>query len=75
MCVKLANQCYVCVCVKIAYLIVDEMHQEHPELIRDQYWDNTEFDLPYTEASQHLREKDPLVGSAMNLQLVYLCLR
>lgn len=46
------------------------MHQEHPDLIRDQYWDNVTFDLPYTEASQHLRVKDPLLGSAMNLKLV-----
>ncbi|XP_017841284.2 bestrophin-4 [Drosophila busckii] len=23
----------------VAYLIVDEMHQEHPELVKDQYWD------------------------------------
>jgi hypothetical protein len=23
----------------VAYLIVDEMHAEHPELVKDQFWD------------------------------------
>lgn len=26
--------------LKISYLIVDEMHNEHPDLVRDQYWDD-----------------------------------
>lgn len=25
--------------LQVSYLIVDEMHNEHPELIKDQYWD------------------------------------
>ena len=56
--------------VQVAYLIVDEMHQEHPELIRDQYWDNSTFDLPYTAATEPLRDVKPGLGSAMNLKLV-----
>jgi hypothetical protein len=25
--------------IKASYMIVDEMHEEHPELLKDQYWD------------------------------------
>jgi small-conductance mechanosensitive channel len=25
--------------LQMSYLIVDEMHNEHPELLKDQYWD------------------------------------
>ena len=46
------------------------MHQEHPELIRDQYWDNITFDLPYTAATEPLRETNAVLGSAMNLKSV-----
>lgn len=37
----------------VSYLIVDEMHQEHPELLKDQYW-NEVFpnELPYIDESQ-----------------------
>lgn len=44
------------------------MHQEHPELIRDQYWDSVNFDLPYTAASESQRVTDPLLGSTMNMK-------
>ncbi|KFM61750.1 Bestrophin-1, partial [Stegodyphus mimosarum] len=37
--------------IQVSYLIVDEMHQEHPELIKDQYWDEVMPDLPYTAAA------------------------
>ncbi|CAH1389689.1 unnamed protein product [Nezara viridula] len=39
--------------LQISYVIVDEMHQEHPELIKDQYWDQIfPAELPYTEATK-----------------------
>lgn len=35
--------------LQVSYLIVDEMHHEHPELIKDQYWDEIfPTELPYT---------------------------
>lgn len=41
-------------------MIVDEMHHEHPELIKDQYWEQVfPSQLPYTIASEHLREEHP----------------
>ncbi|KAF6200465.1 hypothetical protein GE061_004908, partial [Apolygus lucorum] len=50
--------------VKAAYMIVDEMHEEHPELLKDQYWDEVvPKDLPYTLASEHYRRHEPK-GSA-----------
>lgn len=49
----------------MAYLIVDEMHHEHPELIRDQYWDDVfPTELPYTVATESQREQHPLPSTA-----------
>lgn len=45
-------------------MIVDEMHEEHPELLKDQYWDEVvPKNLPYTVASEHYRREEPK-GSA-----------
>lgn len=45
-------------------MIVDEMHEEHPELLKDQYWDEVvPKDLPYTVASEQYRREEP-AGSA-----------
>ncbi|XP_034255112.1 bestrophin-2 isoform X4 [Thrips palmi] len=50
--------------IKAAYMIVDEMHEEHPELLKDQYWDEVvPKDLPYTVASECYRRAEPK-GSA-----------
>ncbi|KAH8301982.1 hypothetical protein KR044_001477 [Drosophila immigrans] len=50
--------------IKAAYMIVDEMHEEHPELLRDQYWECVvPKELPYTLASEHYRRDEPK-GSA-----------
>ncbi|XP_045784515.1 bestrophin-4 isoform X2 [Maniola jurtina] len=46
--------------IKAAYMIVDEMHEEHPELLKDQYWEEVvPKDLPYTVASEHYRRHEP----------------
>ncbi|CAG7835104.1 unnamed protein product [Allacma fusca] len=38
--------------LQVSYLIVDEMHAEHPPMLKDAYWDETgPIDLPYTEAA------------------------
>ncbi|XP_017884204.1 bestrophin-4 isoform X2 [Ceratina calcarata] len=51
--------------LQVSYLIVDEMHHEHPELIRDQYWDDVfPAELPYTAASQAFREEHPQPSTA-----------
>ncbi|KAL1115961.1 hypothetical protein AAG570_005456, partial [Ranatra chinensis] len=51
--------------VTVSYLIVDEMHHEHPELIRDQYWDEVfPTELPHTVASQPFKEKIPQPSTA-----------
>ncbi|KAK3921115.1 Bestrophin-1 [Frankliniella fusca] len=50
--------------LQAAYMIVDEMHEEHPELLKDQYWDEVvPKDLPYTVASECYRRAEPK-GSA-----------
>ncbi|RZB40547.1 uncharacterized protein BDFB_006963, partial [Asbolus verrucosus] len=55
--------------IKAAYMIVDEMHEEHPELLKDQYWDDVvPKELPYTVASEHYRREEPK-GSAEQYKL------
>lgn len=50
-------------------MIVDEMHEEHPELLKDQYWEEVvPKDLPYTVASEHYRRHEPK-GSAENYKV------
>lgn len=45
------------------------MHEEHPELLRDQYWECVvPKDLPYTVASEHYRKDEPK-GSAENYKV------
>ena len=49
---------------QVAYLIVDEMHAEHPELIKDQFWDQGVPDeLPYTLAAEETRTDEPWAAS------------
>ena len=52
---------------QVSYLVVDEMHQEHPELIKDQYWDDTQFELPYSVATEKIKPEEPFIGSAMDI--------
>ena len=55
---------------QVSYLIVDEMHAEHPELIRDQYWDSVLPDeLPHTVALQPLNRHSPYMGSTAHLEM------
>ncbi|CAD6207118.1 GSCOCG00010121001-RA-CDS [Cotesia congregata] len=51
--------------LQVSYLIVDEMHHDHPELIRDQYWDEVfPIELPYTAAAEPFREEHPVPSTA-----------
>ncbi|XP_065580879.1 bestrophin-4-like isoform X2 [Artemia franciscana] len=50
----------------VTYLVVDDLHQRHPILLKDQYWDSIVPELPYTFASDKYR-KDDYLGSAANL--------
>lgn len=62
-------QWYDLILLQAAYMIVDEMHEEHPELLRDQYWECVvPKDLPYTVASEHYRKDEPK-GSAENYKV------
>lgn len=51
--------------LQVSYLIVDEMHHEHPELLKDQYWDEVlPNELPYTVATERFRENHPEPSTA-----------
>ncbi|ROT63694.1 putative Bestrophin-2 [Penaeus vannamei] len=53
--------------IQVCYLIVDEMHNEHPDLVQDLYWDEIfPPELPYTYASEQYRRGPPM-GSTANL--------
>lgn len=55
--------------LQVSYLIVDEMHHDHPELLKDQYWDSVlTTELPYTVASMNNREEPPEASTA-NIQV------
>ncbi|ESO12603.1 hypothetical protein HELRODRAFT_63750 [Helobdella robusta] len=54
---------------RVTYLIVDEMHNEHPELIKDQYWDSTFIESAPANAPMRSR-KSSYLGSALELQYV-----
>jgi hypothetical protein len=42
------------------------MHSEFPELIKDQYWDETDFEMPWTHAAEKYR-MEPHLGSAVDI--------
>ncbi|XP_001353161.2 bestrophin-4 [Drosophila persimilis] len=49
--------------LQVSYLIVDEMHNDHPELVRDQYWDEVfPNELPYAAEAQ--RAEHPEASTA-----------
>jgi len=51
--------------LQVSYLIVDEMHHEHPELVRDQYWDEIfPNELPYGDNGDLKREAPPEPSTA-----------
>ncbi|XP_059607650.1 bestrophin-4-like isoform X2 [Phlebotomus argentipes] len=51
--------------LQVSYMIVDEMHHDHPELIRDQYWDEVfPAELPYTVGAEQFREEHPQPSTA-----------
>lgn len=51
--------------LQVSYMIVDEMHHEHPELIKDQYWDEIfPNELPYSQAAEKFREEHPEPSTA-----------
>ncbi|KAH1028708.1 hypothetical protein HUJ05_002039 [Dendroctonus ponderosae] len=53
----------------VCYLLVDKIHQDHPKLKKDYYWQQTAPDtLPFTVASQQYM-KDTPVQSAEKLQV------
>ena len=52
----------------MSYLIVDEMHAEHPEMVRDQFWDDLYPELPYTAAAEETRT-DTVMGGTANYQV------
>ena len=56
--------------MQVAYLIVDEMHAEHPELVKDAFWDEgVPEELPYTLAAEEFRA-EPWQGSAAEVNFI-----
>ncbi|CAG9769518.1 unnamed protein product [Ceutorhynchus assimilis] len=55
--------------IQVCYLLVDKIHQDHPKLMKDYYWQQTAPDtLPFTVASQQYMKEVP-IQSAENLQV------
>ncbi|RWS08689.1 bestrophin-4-like protein [Dinothrombium tinctorium] len=55
----------------VSFAVVDDMHNKHPKLVKDMYWDDQEPMLPYTKSSLGLRlsSTQPHLGSAMRLDI------
>ena len=53
--------------LQVSYLIVDEMHAEHPEMVRDQFWDDLYPELPYTAAAEETRTGKNIAFLASNM--------
>ncbi|XP_014247169.1 uncharacterized protein LOC106665333 isoform X2 [Cimex lectularius] len=55
--------------LQVSYLIVDEVHEEYPELVKDQYWEEViPTELPYTEAAKQYYT-EPFLGSTQNVDV------
>ena len=54
--------------LQVSYLIVDEMHLEHPDLVKDQFWDEAFPELPYTAAAEEFKI-DPIIGAAAGIEV------
>ncbi|XP_054735821.1 bestrophin-4-like [Anastrepha obliqua] len=51
--------------LQVSYFIVDEMHHEHPELVKDQYWDEVlPGGLPYPDDFQRVSTNFADVGKS-----------
>lgn len=51
--------------LQVSYMIVDEMHHYHPQLVKDQYWDEIfPSELPYTLETKAFREEHPQPSTA-----------
>ena len=59
--------------LQVAYLIVDEMHAEHPELVKDQFWEEAgggiPAELPYTLAAEETRTGRPWAESTADVTI------
>lgn len=53
----------------MSYVVVDEMHQEYPTMMKDQYWNEIfPAELPYTEATKQFQTA-PFLGSAQVIEV------
>ena len=54
--------------LQVSYLIVDDMHSYHPDLIKDQFWDEQFPEMPYTVAAEETRV-EPIIGAAAQVEV------
>ncbi len=50
------------------------LFQDHPDLVKDQFWDEHYPELPYTVASEDTRLHNPILGSTANVEVSYIAL-
>ncbi|XP_065319018.1 bestrophin-3-like [Gordionus sp. m RMFG-2023] len=51
----------------ISYILIDEMHQVCPPIIKDNFWDKEIARLPYNQATKKFKIFQPFEGSAAKL--------
>ena len=52
---------------QVAYTMVDEMHRQHPRVVRDAFWDQIDIEIPYTAAAYAFRTV-PHLGSTLTMK-------
>ncbi|XP_065319017.1 bestrophin-3-like [Gordionus sp. m RMFG-2023] len=51
----------------VSYILIDEMHQVCPPLVKDNFWDKELPQLPYNQATKRFKIFQPFEGSAAKL--------
>ena len=61
------------ICFKfLTKILTKNYFQDHPDLVKDQFWDEHYPELPYTVASEDTRLHNPIQGSTANVEVSFI---
>ncbi len=53
--------------VQVGFMLVDDLYRKHPKMMQDQFWNEMEPEIPYTEAAKDFKT-DPYLGSTFSMK-------
>ncbi len=53
--------------VQVGFMLVDDLYRKHPKMMQDQFWNEIEPEIPYTEAAKDFKT-DPYLGSTFSMK-------